>query len=337
MRSSVDPARFLEEPPAGYAVPQGVLEMIRTKTIALACAASTASLVLVSSTGAQQRQSSVLTRNLAVFEESICPAPDGNTPFPPRSSVAADPSIPPARVFDNLYFVGNLIDSAWALTTSEGMIVFDAMFPQEVEPVLVGGLRALGLDPADIRYVVVAHGHADHFGGAAHLQDTYGAQVVMSNTEWHYMYDTQADGNAPLPRRDISVLDGDTLTLGDTTVRFVTTPGHTPGTLSSLFTVRDGDAEHVAALWGGTAMNFLSRQDIEVHLRSAQRFAAYDPNIEVVLSNHQYADGTLFKLPALAARAPGQAHPYVVGNGGFREWMKITETCAEAWLDQRRE
>lgn len=277
----------------------------------------------------------IVAETFRVFRESICPAPGGDTPFPPPASTADDPSIPPAQVFDNLYFVGNRVDSAWALTTSEGIIVFDAMFHYEVEPVLVAGLRELGLDPADIEYVVVAHGHADHFGGAAHLQQTYGAEVVMSNTEWHYLYDTQADGEAPLPERDVTVLDGDALTLGDTTVRFMTTPGHTPGTLSSLFTVRDGDAEHVAALWGGTAMNFLSPADIDVHMRSAERFANADPDVDVVLSNHQYADGTLPKLAALEERGPGEPHPYVVGNDVFREWMGITLTCAEEWLAQK--
>lgn len=278
---------------------------------------------------------SIVSQSFSVFRESICPAPDGDTPFPPPASTVDDPSIPPARVFDNLYFVGNMVDSAWALTTTEGIIVFDAMFHYEVEPALVAGMRELGLDPADIEYVVVAHGHADHFGGAAHLQETYGADVVMSNTEWHYLYDTQADGEAPLPERDVTVLDGDTLTLGDTTVRFMTTPGHTPGTLSSLFTVRDGDTEHVAALWGGTAMSFLAPADIEVHMRSAERFAAANPDVEVVLSNHQYADGTLFKLAALEQREPGEPHPYVVGNEAFRDWMGITTACAEAWLAQK--
>jgi metallo-beta-lactamase class B len=173
----------------------------------------------------------------------------------------------PTQVFDNLYFVGNLVDSSWALQTKEGLIVFDPMFDYEVEPSLIAGLEKLGLDPADIRYVVLAHGHADHFGGAALLQERYGAQVIMSNTEWHYLYDTQSGGSAPLPERDITVPDGDTLILGDTTVRFVNTPSHTPGTISSVFSVRDGDQSYKAALWGGTAMNFLDNDDIRVHRR----------------------------------------------------------------------
>lgn len=279
----------------------------------------------------------VNAQQMATFRESICPAPDGNTPFPPLSSQADDPSMTPVQVFDNLYFVGNLVDSAWVLQTSEGLIVFDAMFAREVEPYLLAGMETLGLDPRDIRYVVVAHGHGDHFGGAALLQERYGAEVVMSNTEWHYLYDTQANGNDPLPERDITVLDGDTLTLGESTVRFMTTPGHTPGTISSLFDVQDGSRTYRAGLWGGTAMNFLSIDDTRIHRRSAEKFMAVEPAIEVVLSNHQYADGTLIKTPLVQGRQPGDAHPYVLGSLGFQAWMQITLDCADAWIAQKSE
>ena len=275
-----------------------------------------------------------LAQNFAVFEESICPAASGETPFPPAASVADDPSIAPFQAFDNLYFVGSLVDSAWALTTPEGIVIFDAMFPYEVEPFIVDGLTALGLDPADIAYVVVAHGHADHFGGAAFLQDTYGAQVVMSETDWA-LVEGQAGGDTPIPDRDVVVADGDSITLGGATIRFYETPGHTAGTISSLFTVYDDGEPHTAALWGGTAMNFLSPELIAAHKTSAERFAALDPSVDVVLSNHQYADGTLFKMEALAARGPGDPNPYVVGNAVFQDWMAVTDRCADAWLAVR--
>jgi metallo-beta-lactamase class B len=277
----------------------------------------------------------LLALNYAVLEESLCPAADGNTPFPPVAS-QGEPYIAPMQVFDNLYFLGSKVDTAWALTTSEGIILFDAMFPYEIEEYVVGGMTALGLDPADIKYVVISHGHADHFGGGALLQERYGTQAVMSETEWRYIADTQANGNAPLPREDIAVMDGDTLTLGDTTVRFAMTPGHTPGTVSSLFTVRDGEAEHAAALWGGTAMNFLDPAGIETYQASLTRFRTLDPDVDVVLSNHAYADAAELKMTALAARQPGDTHPFVVGHAAFQDWLDVIEGCAGAWLAVKR-
>jgi metallo-beta-lactamase class B len=72
----------------------------------------------------------------------------------------------PAKVFDDFYFVGGKIHSAWALTTSEGIILFDTIFPYNSEELIVGGLKKLGLDPTMIKYIVVTHGHGDHIGGA---------------------------------------------------------------------------------------------------------------------------------------------------------------------------
>jgi metallo-beta-lactamase class B len=69
-------------------------------------------------------------------------------------------------VFDNLYFVGQTEYSAWAITTSAGIILMDAIFDYSVEDEVVGGLTALGLDPNQIKYVVISHAHGDHVGGA---------------------------------------------------------------------------------------------------------------------------------------------------------------------------
>lgn len=81
---------------------------------------------------------------------------------------------PPAQAFDNLYFVGGAWSSAWALRTSEGIIVIDALNNAvEAAALIDGGLRKLGLDPAQIRYVVVTHGHGDHYGGARYLAEKY--------------------------------------------------------------------------------------------------------------------------------------------------------------------
>src|SRR4026209_1091452 len=90
----------------------------------------------------------------------------------------------PARVFDNLYFVGGKVHSAWALTTSEGIILIDTIFPYNSEELIVGGLRKLGLDPTTIKYVIVTHGHGDHIGGAEMLQTRYGARIVMGGPDW---------------------------------------------------------------------------------------------------------------------------------------------------------
>src|SRR5262245_45298750 len=76
----------------------------------------------------------------------------------------------PVKVFDNLYYVGEKEYSAWAVNTSDGIIIIDTIFDYSVEDEIAGGLKKLGLDPAKIKYAVVSHGHCDHFGSAKYLQ-----------------------------------------------------------------------------------------------------------------------------------------------------------------------
>src|SRR6478752_3693075 len=83
----------------------------------------------------------------------ICVAPDNLAVAGPRGAGPAPRVVPdraswyakPYKVFDNLYFVGTRIHTAWALTTSDGIIVIDTLFDYAIEPEIVEGLTTLGL------------------------------------------------------------------------------------------------------------------------------------------------------------------------------------------------
>src|SRR6185369_10127252 len=108
---------------------------------------------------------------------------------PPRGGggAAAAPATPdraswyasPYKVFDNLYWLGSRQFSSWALRTSGGIIVIDTNFSYAIEPEIVEGFTKLGLNPRDIKYVIISHAHGDHDQGAALLQSRFGAKVVM--------------------------------------------------------------------------------------------------------------------------------------------------------------
>lgn len=278
-----------------------------------------------------------LTADLAAqvhagIRAAFCPKPAGESAAP---APVADAYLEPARVFDDLYFVGDRTTSAWVLTTPDGYILLDAGFHHNVEGTIVGGMKKLGLDPARIRYVIVSHGHNDHFGGARFLQDTYKARIVMSAEDWAHMRSWPQRGTpAPFPQQDVVVKDGDLVTLGGVSVRMVVTPGHTPGTLSPLFTVHDGGVAHVVGYWGGDGAGHLPPEEIRVYAASADRFAALDPRADVPLSNHVVADGTVEKLALLRSRRAGAPHPFVAGNGEFRAWAGVLKSCAQAFLPQ---
>ena len=139
----------------------------------------------------------------------LAPAPRRDGP-PERSTWHAEP----AKVFDNLYFVGQTEYSAWAVTTSEGIIIIDTIFDYSVEDEVAGGLKKLGLDPTTIKYAIVSHGHGDHSGGAKFLQDKFDARVILSAADW----DLLDKSTGSRPRRDMVATDGMKLTLGDTTL-----------------------------------------------------------------------------------------------------------------------
>ena len=237
----------------------------------------------------------------------------GRAGGPPAAPARETWHAEPVKVFDNLYFLGQTEFSVWAVTTSQGIILLDAIFDYSIEDEVVGGMKKLGLDPTQIKYVMVSHGHLDHAGGAKFLQEKFGARLLMSAADYDLL---DRDNPSWKPKRDMVVTDGQQLTLGDTTLTFYITPGHTEGTISTIFPVRDGSQRHVVAEWGGTLFNFGPiRPRLQAYAASAERFKqiAAKAGADVILSNHTIYDGSKTKLPAVLARAPGQPHPYVVG------------------------
>src|ERR1700730_6014353 len=202
----------------------------------------------------------------------------------------------PAKVFDNLYFVGSKIHSSWALTTSDGIILIDTLFTYNSEEEIVGGLKKLGLDPAKVKSVIISHAHSDHVGGAKLMQDRFKSRIVMGGPDWDSIEKSVNGYPEGKPKRDIVADDGQKMTLGDTTVTIVTTPGHTPGTLSMLFTVKDNGKPLNVAYSGGTAFNFPSTAahfDTYINSQARMAAAAAAANATVLMSNHTEFDSAV--------------------------------------------
>jgi metallo-beta-lactamase class B len=258
------------------------------------------------------------------------PATPPRPPGPPaRSTWEADA----VKVFDNLYFVGEKEYSAWAVGGSGGLIILDTIFEYSVDSQIVGGLKKLGLDPATIKYALVSHGHRDHSGGAQFLQDSFKTRVLLSAADWDMLEKNTRDPSKP--KRDMVVTDGQVLTLGDQSLTFYITPGHTMGTVSTIVPVFDRGTRHVAAAWGGTAFNFPhSKERFQIYIDSARRFSdiAVKAGADVLIANHTIFDGSKTKLPAMATRKAGEPHPYVIGTDSVRRYLKVAEECAIAGM-----
>ncbi len=266
-----------------------------------------------------------------------------------RHIMSFEKSLPATRVFDNLYFVGTEFVGVWILNTSEGYILFDAMGNSvEAAKHIVGGFSALGLDPNRIRYVVVTHGHWDHFGGARYLQARFGAKVLMGKADWQLLDQLDEQGPELMGQRpptvDFAVSGPVDLTLGDTKVYLMATPGHSPGTVSALIPVRDGGASHQLALWGGTAIpptlepsrpdsdHSWRHQGLTQYRESLHSFRqwAVSRGADGVISTHPFSENTSGRLARVAARQPGDAHPFVIGGKGVDRYFMVIDYCAQA-------
>ena len=251
------------------------------------------------------------------------------------------PMIEPTQLFDNLYVIGRSGTVVYAITTSEGIILIDSGYEGQTESVLMPGLVELGLDPADIEYVVIAHGHRDHFGGARYLQDRYGARIVLAAEDWDLLEqaDTGVDEAPPPPTRDLEAVEGIPITLGDTSVTLAAVPGHTPGSIGLIFPVRDGGASHTAGLFGGTILlsSRISDEGLRQYLRSIAYFAevAGREGVDVEIQNHPIFDSMLEKLAKLKARDAGAPHPFVVGEAVYQGFLNVISECTQVELARR--
>ena len=227
----------------------------------------------------------------------------------PESFDLAGQEREPFKIFDNLYFVGTDFVSCYLLPTSDGLILIDALFDMEGYPeYLLDNIRQLGFDPADLKYVVITQGHLDHYGLGRELQDRTGATIGAAAADWALIENELGDR---APERDWVIGQDETLTLGDTTLRFDITPGHTPGIVSIEFPVTDQGRQHKAYLHGG--MNLLTDEPAAVqrYIDDLERIAAIE-GIEVRLSNHPFIDNLFDRADALAERQPGEPHPFVM-------------------------
>ena len=249
-------------------------------------------------------------------------------PAPNRATWYTDP----AKVFDNLYFVGTKFHSSWALTTSEGIILIDTLYDYASEEAIVGGLKKLGLDPATVKYVIVSHAHGDHVGGAKLMQDRFGSRLILGGPDWDMIEKSVNQYPNGKPKRDIVASDGQKVTLGDTTVTLVATPGHTPGTLSMIFQVKDNGAPLTVAYSGGTAFNFpndVPHFDIYINSQRKMAQAAAGANATILMSNHSEFDNAVTKIKTMAARKPGEPHPFELGRDAVARYFKVTDECAQ--------
>ena len=145
---------------------------------------------------------------------------------------------PPFRIAGNLYYVGSKDLAAYLVATPQGLILINANLPSS-PPLIEKSVRALGFHFGDIKILLISHAHYDHCGGAAQILKLTGAKyevmapdvpVVESGGRDDFQYAADKSMHFPPAHVGRVLHDGDTVTLGGTTLTAHLTAGHTKGT-----------------------------------------------------------------------------------------------------------
>ena len=234
-----------------------------------------------------------------------------------------DGEMPPFKISDTIYFCGTYQASVHLIDTGDGLIMVDTGYANTAQMV-VESVKKPGFDLREIKYIINTHWHGDHTEASGKMAELTGALNVISRID------------APVVEKlgyfkpDVLIDDGDKLTLGNTTVEFMLTPGHTKGTLSFFFeTTLDGKTYRVGS-FGGAGANTLVRSHPsfyegcrEDYLSSIDRLLG--ERVDIFIGNHVWNNDTEKKGTRLLETGEN-----LFLDGG--EWNKFLEFCRERCL-----
>ena len=218
-------------------------------------------------------------------------------------------SIAPFKIADDLYYVGDRMVCVHLIRTEEGLLLLDAGY-HCTKHLLMESIIRLGFDPADVRWIILTHAHADHFGAANEFRNLYGTKVALSAADAKSMREKPfraigSFGDVPMnpPVIDRELEDGEVFVFGGKKIRCVLTPGHTLGTMSFFFDVTDHGSTYLAGEFGGAGVDALRLPYVlhyQLPLDMAQRMVASldrvkDEPVAVHLGNHPYNSRTMEK------------------------------------------
>lgn len=237
--------------------------------------------------------------------------------------------------FDNVNYVGICWVSSWLVHTNDGSVLIDTLYGP-FTPVLLENIANTGTDLADIKYVLMTHGHFDHVAGAAALKPLLpNATFVMTQKGWdEAVASSKASQAGPrawqMIEPEMVAADGDEIKLGGNSFTVLETPGHTWGTASYAYDVQDGDETHRAVTIGGLGLNAIEGpEQVEAFINSLDRLRALtedsDTGIDVHLTTHGFSNGLDEDRQAMATRKEGEPNVMVDPDGLLAQIATLRE------------
>ncbi|HYA17322.1 MAG TPA: subclass B3 metallo-beta-lactamase [Bryobacteraceae bacterium] len=238
-----------------------------------------------------------------VFSRNLSPRDQMNSPFAPY------------KVIGNIYYVGSPILATFLISTPQGLILINSDFEATV-PVIKANVEKLGFKFTDIKILLGSHAHGDHMEGDAMVKELSGAQVYAMAEDVPALQ-AMKPGGKPHPI-DRIIHDGDTVTLGGTTLTAHLTPGHTKGCTTWTLKAEEGGKTYDVVIIGSAGVNpgvqlvnnkdYPNIADDFIHTFQTLRSLPCD----VPLGSHPAMFGMKEKLAKLSAGGP---NPFIDPEG----------------------
>jgi len=237
----------------------------------------------------------------------------------------------PFQIIDNIYYVGTKKVGSHLFTSDDGHVLIDACYPDDGS-VISQNIRTLGIDPKDIRYLLISHAHTDHLGGASYLSDQTGACVCIGKRDVH-----AAEHGSKIQKGligftpfniDKALSEGDCINVGQISIQVYDTPGHTPGCCSFGFEVEDRGKRYKGMLFGGAGVNVFQKENLKRNvyggtikdfINSVKRLLTFE--VDVWLGSHPSQNHTFEKREQL--QQSSESNPYVDPQG----WKSFLKQC----------
>ncbi|MBQ2754508.1 MAG: MBL fold metallo-hydrolase [Clostridia bacterium] len=231
--------------------------------------------------------------------------------------------IKPSKLIGNLYFAGTYEASTHLIDTGDGLILIDPGYFESLFMV-INNIWELGFNPKDIKYILVSHAHSDHMDATDELVKLTGAKTFIGEDDLPLL--TGEIYHFPIRpfKPDVLIKDGDIISLGNTKIKCIKTPGHTKGTISFFFDIEEKGNVYKAGMFGGAGCNTLVKKFLDknclpyesrnLFLQSVERLLK--EKVDVFVGNHVQNNNTDKKIELLEK---SDINPFIDST----EWQKF--------------
>jgi len=241
---------------------------------------------------------------------------------------------PAHKIIGNLYYIGTVTLSSYLITTPQGNIVMNSDY-EETLPLMKKAIESLGFKMEDTKILLASHAHPDHQTADAMFKQMTGAQTMFMAEDVPAVQNMKPGGKEPPIDRVLH--DGEKVEFGGMTLTAHLTPGHTLGTTTWTFPVRDGGRTYNVVIAGAglpddarIVYNQGNPKAAEQWGETIKRLESYPA--DVFLGAHSWFFNLTGKYKKLQANP--KVNPYI-DPAGYKKWVAEMKTMREKLIKEQ--